>query len=311
MHRTCALLAALMLALGVAACGSGDDGGSSGGSGSGTGPGAGKPAVTLGTKNFTEQFILGQLYAQALRAKGWKVDLKENIGSTEVTDRALTSGSIDLYPEYTGTTLSVVKADTMSPMSAHRTYEAAKAFYAKRGQTMLRPAAFEDRDTLAVTKRFARRHDLASTEDLKRVGGRPKIGAAPEFRTRYAGLEGLREAYGLRNLRFVPLEIGEAYRALDDGRVDVADVFTTDGQLADGDYVVLDDPKAIFGFQNLAPVVDTKVLQRQGPEFERTLNAVTDKLTNDVMRRMNAEVALKERDPADVAREFLTANALI
>ena len=302
-----------MLALAVAGCGSdGNNAGTGGNPGPAQGPGAGKPAVTLGTKNFTEQFVLGHLYAQALRAKGWKVNLKENIGSTEVMDRALTSRSIDLYPEYTGTALSVVKRDTAPPTSAERTYREAKAFYESRGQTMLAAAPFEDRDTLAVTKRFARRHNgLTSMTELKALGGRLRIGAAPEFRTRYAGLAGLRQQYGLRDVRFVPLEIGETYKALDQGRVDVADVFTTDGQLASGNYVVLDDPKAIFGFQNLAPVIDRRILKRQGPAFARTLDAVTAKLTNAVMRRMNAEVALRKRDPADVARDFLTANALI
>jgi osmoprotectant transport system substrate-binding protein len=311
MHRTCALLAALMLAAAITGCGSGGGGSSPASGKRDGGPGKGKPAVTLGTKNFTEQFILGELYAQALRAKGWTVDLKQNIGSTEVTDKALTSGGIDMYPEYTGTTLSVVKGNTMPTRSARGSYLEARRFYERRGQTLLEPTPFEDRDVLAVTKRFAQEHGgLNSLRDLRRLAT-VRLGAAPEFRTRFAGLIGLRSDYGLHNIRFVPLEIGDAYRALDEGRVEVADVFTTDGQLLSGRYVLLDDPKAIFGFQNVAPVVDKKVLAEQGPAFARTLNAVSAKLTNDAMRRMNAAVALDNKQPADVARTFLSQNALL
>jgi osmoprotectant transport system substrate-binding protein len=314
MARLCALLAVLMLAFGAAGCGSGGGGGSGDPpKATATGPGAGKPPVTLGTKNFTEQFILGQLYAQALRAKGWTVELKENIGSTEVADKALDSGGIDLYPEYTGTSLSVVKGDKMHPASAAETYAAAKAFYESRGQTLLEATPFEDRDAIAVTKRFAKAHSLQSMDDLNTLTGSVRIGGAPEFRTRFAGLEGLRLKYGLGTMRFVALEIdaGANYTALDKGRVDAADVFTTDPQLASGRYVVLKDPKAIFGFQNLAPVVNRKVLQRQGRGFAETLDAVSGKLTNAAMQQMNAAVALKHQDPAAVAHAFLSKYALL
>jgi osmoprotectant transport system substrate-binding protein len=316
MLRKCACIAALALGLALSACGSGDGGsadGSSSASPASAGPGAGKPPVVLGTKNFTEQFILGELYAQALRAKGWKVELKSDIGSSEVADRALTSGGIDMYPEYTGTTLSVVKGDTMPERSAEATYRRAKAFYEQRGQTLLERTPFEDRDAIAVTRAFARRHGLDSAGDLAKVDGRLKIGGAPEFRTRFAGLEGLRSEYGLTNLTFEPLalEVGDNYKALDQGRVQAADVFTTDPQLLSGKYVVLKDPKAVFGFQNLAPVVDRKVLQTQGRAFAETLDAVSGVLTNDAMRKMNAAVAVDKRPAADVAREFLSENRLL
>jgi len=303
MARLCALVAAIALALGVTACGSDDGGKSSGDT---------KPPVRVGTKNFTEQFILGELYAQALRAKGFKVDLKRNIGSTEVTDKALTSGSIDMYPEYTGTTLTVVAGNDMAPKSAKATYAAAKEFYAGRGQTLLEATPFEDRDAIAVTKAFARKHQLDTMTDLKKLGPFT-VGAAPEFRTRFAGLQGLREVYGLHQARYVPVEIeaGANYAALDRGTVDSADVFTTDAKLASGKYVVLKDPKAIFGFQNLAPVVDSKVLARQGRGFAETLDAVSGKLTNKVMQQMNAAVAIDGESPADVARAFLEKNSLL
>jgi osmoprotectant transport system substrate-binding protein len=305
-HRSWALLA-LVLALSVAACGSDAGGGSSGGGE----PGEGRPPVRLGTKNFTEQFILGELYAQALRAKGWEVDLKHDIGSAEVIDKALTSGRIDLYPEYTGTTLSVAKGQRDVPTTAEETYQQAKAFYEGRGQTLLKRTPFEDRDAIAVTKAFARRHGgLKQTGDLKGAGV-VRLGAAPEFRTRFAGLQGLRSEYGLTNLRFKALPIDAIFQALDRGDIEAADVFTTDPRLATGKYVVLADPKAIFGFQNAAPVVSQQVLDAQGPAFARTLDAVSATLTTDVMQQLNGEVAIDGREPEDVARDFLEAQKLL
>src|SRR5918912_648769 len=133
-----ALFAAFTICLGVAACG-GDDDDSSSGSGGSTStqasdqPGKGKPGVTLGAKNFTEQFILGELYKQALEAKGWTVNLKANVGSSEIIDKALTSGQIDMYPDYVGTILSVVAGRNNPPASAKATYQAAKKFEEGRG----------------------------------------------------------------------------------------------------------------------------------------------------------------------------------
>ena len=310
-----ALFSAFVIAVSLGACGD-DEGGGEGTTGNGTSqsakPGEGKPEVTLGAKNFTEQFILGELYAQALRAKGWKVDLKSNIGSTEVTDKALTSGKIDLYPEYTGTILSVVAGDDNVPASAEDTYEKAKQFMESRGFTLLEKTPFEDRDALAVTKEFAESNGgLTSTDELGRLGSKVTLGAPPEFRTRFAGLKGLREKYNLTKMKFKPLAIGLAYQALDKGRVQAADVFTTDGQLASGKYVVLEDPRAIFGFQNVAPVVNQEVLTEQGPEFEKTLNAVSALLENEAMQQMNAAVALDKQKPEDVAKKFLEANGLL
>jgi osmoprotectant transport system substrate-binding protein len=308
---TRALVAALM-ALTLAACGSDNDNDNGGGGGaSSEQPGKGKPAVTIGDKNFTEQYILGELYAQALRAKGYTVRVKANIGSSEIVDKALTSGSLDLYPEYTGVILSELAHQTKRPSDPDDAYDAAKAFEEKRGFTLLDKTPFFDSDALAVKPAYATEYKLKTVADLKNVDEKIKLGAPPEFRTRFSGLVGLREEYGLTKFDFKPLSIGLQYRALDTGRVDTADVFTTDGQLQRGKYVVLKDPKFIFGFQNVAPVVSKKVLEAQGPEFADTLNAVSAKLTTEAMRRMNAAVDIDKRKPAQVAKAFLEANQLV
>ncbi|HST55243.1 MAG TPA: glycine betaine ABC transporter substrate-binding protein [Solirubrobacteraceae bacterium] len=310
------LLGALALALG--ACGSSDNSTSSSSTTSATttstpagGAGAGKPAVTIGDKNFPEELILGQLYAQALRAKGYTVKLKENIGSSEITDKALTSGQIDLYPEYTGTILSELAHQTKAPTDAQDAYDAAKQFEETRGFTLLDKTPFFDSDALAVTSKYAAANNLSEIADLKPLGKKPRIGALPEFATRFTGLVGLKQEYGVVPT-FKPLgNSGLTYTALDSGQIDAGDVFTTDPQLQGPKYKLLKDPKFIFGFQNVAPVVSQKTLTAQGADFAATLNKVSALLTLPAVQKMNAAVILDKQSPADVAKQFLTANSLV
>ncbi|HKP91995.1 MAG TPA: glycine betaine ABC transporter substrate-binding protein [Thermoleophilaceae bacterium] len=303
---------ALVLAAAVAACGDSDseDSGSKSSVPSGQ-PGKGKPPVTMGDKNFTEQYILGDLYKQALEAKGFTVNLKGNIGSSEIIDKALTSGKIDMYPEYMDVINSVIAGgkDEDRPKSADEAYTRAKAFEEKRGFTVLDKTPFFNADANAVKPEFAQKNGLRSTADLKKLKSF-KFGAPPENKTRFQGVKGMKQVYGLNNLEFKPLAIGLQYKALDQGEIDVAAVFTTDGQLQGGKYTVLTDPEGIYGYQNVAPVVSKKVLAEQGQAFADTLNAVSAKLTVEAMRKMNAAVDLDKKEPADVADQFLQANGL-
>jgi osmoprotectant transport system substrate-binding protein len=275
-----------------------------------TGPGVGKPPVTIGDKNFTEEYILGSLYAQALAAKGYKVTVKGNIGSSEITYKALQAGQIDMYPEYTGTLLTAVAGVTTPPHSAQQAYTEAKAFAEKHGFTLLDQTPFYDSDALGALKAYAQAHGLTTDADLKKLGKSVKLGGAPEFATRYEGLVGLKKAYG-DNPTFVPLAIGLTYKALDTGQVQVSDVFTTDPQLTTHKYVVLVDPKKIFGFQNVAPIVSQKVVAAEGPEFAQTINKVSALMTIPAIQKMNAAVALDQQPYPAVARQFLQANGLL
>jgi osmoprotectant transport system substrate-binding protein len=299
-----AVSAALAIAAGVAACG-GKEKAPEGK------PGAGRPPVTLGSKNFTEQFVLGQLYKQALEARGFRVTLKNNIGSSEITDKALTSSKIDAYPEYTGTILSTIAGRTERPTSAKQAYSQAKRFEQRRGFTLTKPTPFFNTDALAVLRSYAKANHLGQIPDLRRLGSRVTYGAPPESRTRFEGLVGLRQVYGLTRMKFRPLAIGLQYKALDAGQIQTADVFTTDGQLNGNRYKVLKDPRNVFGFQNVAMVVSKKVLRAEGPAFEKTINAVSAKLTTQAMRRMNAAADLDKVPPAQVAHKFLKANDLL
>ena len=161
-----------------------------------------------------------------------------------------------------------------------------------------------------VKPAYAKKFGLVSTADLKKVG-KFKFGAPPENKTRYQGIVGMKKVYGLNNAVFTPLAIGLRYQALDSGKIDVAAGFTTEGQLADkSKYLALTDPKGIFGFQNITPVVDKKMLAKWGPGFQQTMDAVTATLTNEALQKMNGAVDLDKQKPADVAQKFLQANGL-
>jgi osmoprotectant transport system substrate-binding protein len=299
-----AAAAALLIAIAaLTGCG----GGSTGAKAPTIGPG---PAITIGTKNFPEQFVLGELYKQALEANGFRVNLKSDIGSSEIVDRALTAGSLDMYPEYIGVVLSEIARRHDRPPSAAAAYRAAKTFQEGRGFTLLTMTPFSDSNALAVTPAFARRHGLRSIADLAKLPAPVVVASAPEFRTRFEGLVGLRQLYGLGSLRVQPLQIGDQYAALDSGRVDVANVFTTDGQLGRARYVLLRDPRNLFAFQNVAPVI-RKVLVTGNPKLTAVIDAVSRKLTTAAMRSMNAAVAQRHEQPAAVAARFLRQVGLV
>jgi osmoprotectant transport system substrate-binding protein len=304
-----ALIALLTTGLVAAGCGGGGGGGGTSQQGAAQ-PGKGKPAITIGTKDFTEEFILGELYKQALQAKGYKVNLKSNIGATEITDKALTSGKIDAYPEYTGETLATVFSKNILTPSAQRTAALAKSLYAKRGQVVSNPTPFEDVDAIATTKPYAQQHGLTSVPDLKKLGSF-SLGARPEFKSRFVGLKGMEQVYGIRNAKFRQLALGLQYKALDRGNVNTVNVFSTDAQLASGKYTILKDPKGVFGFQNILFVINKSKYQALGgPVFMAVINKVNSLLTEPAMRSMNSAVDIDKKDPAAVASAFLKANGL-
>jgi osmoprotectant transport system substrate-binding protein len=273
-------------------------------------PGTGKPAVVIGDKNFAEENILGALYAQALKAQGYSVTLKDNIGSSEITWKALLAGQIQLYPEYTGEILSTIAGLTKNPTSANAAYSEAATYAAKHGLTLLTKTPFYDSDALAVTAAYAKKNHLKAIADLKKLGKKVILGAAPTFATRFEGLLGLKQDYGI-NPTFKPIAIGLGYTALNTGKVDAQDVFTTDGQLATpGKYVILTDPKHVFGYQNVAPVVSKSVLAKEGSAFTATLNKVDALLTFNAMQQLNKAVSIDQQTPAVVAAAFLKANGL-
>ena len=312
------VLLALLAAMLLAACGSSK---STTSTPSASTPASSTPAtstssgtsktLTLGTKDFTEEFILGQLYKQVLEAHGYTVNYKENIGATEVVDKALTSGQIDAYPEYTGESVATVAAINKTVKTAQEEYGLAKDFYAKRGQAMSQMTPFFDTDAIAVLKSFATKHGLKTTSDLKKLS-HWTLGARPEFLKRQEGAAGLKSVYGINNFAFKSLALGVQYQALDSGAVEGVDVFTTDPQLASGKYTVLSDPKNVFGFQNIALVINAKKLaELGGDQFLSLIDKVNALLTTPAVVAMNKAVAIDKQPAASVAKAFLQANHLI
>jgi osmoprotectant transport system substrate-binding protein len=270
---------------------------------------AAKPTVVIGTKNFTEQYVLGELYKQALAAKGYKVTLKQDIGSSELIDVAFKSGKINFYPEYTGVLVVEIGKQKL-PKTAAATWAAAKAFEsAKRNATVLNATPFSDTDSFGLLTTTAKKLGVKTIPDMKKVKSFSFAGF-PECRTRLTCLIGLQKTYGLTQTRFVPLGSISVYTLLDNGTATAGDVFSTDPQLQGSKYTVLTDTKHIFGFQNVAPVVSNQVVAAGGAGFAKIVNAVSATLTVTAMRAMNKAVAIDKQSPAAVAGAFLKANGL-
>ncbi|MYW63217.1 hypothetical protein GTY65_03835 [Streptomyces sp. SID8379] len=267
------------------------------------------PVITVGSKQFTESWVMGELYAQILTARGFQVVLKSNIGSADIIDRALRGGQIDLYPEYTGVILQTFALPKHMPTTARGTYEAAKAFEETRGVTLLKATPFQNRNAVAVRTADAREYGLKTVGDLKKMG-KTSYAEYPDNITGPLGYDAIVKAYGLRDMKVRPLNIGLQYPALKNGDVDAADVFTTDPQLRRYDFTVLDDDQAIFGFQNVAPVVRRSLVDRYGARLTEPLDAVDELLTEEAMQALNEAAAMMRLSPAKVADRFLRANDL-
>jgi osmoprotectant transport system substrate-binding protein len=274
--------------------------------GAGTASPAAKPTVTIGTKNFTEQYVLGQLYKQALEAKGYKVVYKENIGSSELIDTALKSGKINFYPEYDGVIVTDL-AKQPFPKTAAATFAAAKKWEEGRGFTVLKATPFYDSDGFVVLTSTAKKLGVKTIADMKKVKSFSYAGY-PECKTRITCLLGLKNIYGLKQVKFVPLASISVYTLLDQGKITGGDGFSTDPPLQGNKYTVLTDTKHIFGFQNVVPVLTKKLAGDAG--LVKIVNSVSAKLTIPAMIAMNKAVGVDKKSPAQVADQFLKANHL-
>jgi len=276
-------------------------------------PGTGKPPVVMGSKNFAEQTVLGELYTQALKAKGYNVTLKSSIGGSELIDKSLESNQIQMFPEYLGETVTSV-AKLPAPKSASETYNTAKQWLEQNRQsTLTLQTAFEDTDGIVVTTQYAQEKGLETISDLNKVGPGGQgvtISGPAEFQNRETGLVGMKKAYNLPNVGYLPAPAGSQYTAVDQGSAQAANAFTTDYQLTTGKYKLLTDPQAVFGFQYVAPIVKQNVLQQQGPEFAATLNWVSGLLTEQAIQALNQQVQGNNQPAGDVAKQFLAANGL-
>ncbi len=267
--------------------------------------------LTMGTKDFTESILTGELYAQALRADGYQVTLRKNVGPTEEIDEALQDGDIDAYPEYLGVAATVVAGEDVVGKSEEETSDIARKFYESRGQSVSAETPFENVDAIATTVQFARENSLRTIGDLRELDSFT-LGARPEFEDRDQGFAGMQSTYGLTNGVFTPVDLEATYNALFEGDVDVANAFSTDAQLESGDYRVLEDPERLFGYQHVALVIDDDTLESLGEEqFMSVIEDVNKELTQGTMIELNGAVDLEGQDPADVAKTFLRNSGLL
>jgi osmoprotectant transport system substrate-binding protein len=276
-----------------------------------TPPGQGKPAVTIGDKNYTEQFVLGELYMEALQAQGFAVQINQNIGPIQVTMQALANGQLSMYPEYLDVWNSQVAGYTREFKTRHSAYIAANRYALTHGLELLNPTPFSDTSGIGVTDIFAQQNQLSAIGDLRKVEQTLTIGGPPQFQQEPMGLPALENAYGLTPAAFKSLEIGAQYKALDQAVVQAADVNTTDAELTTGNYTLLADPLHVFGVGNVVPVVSDQVLAQEGPAFVETINRVSALLTLSAIRQLNAAVDLAGLDPASAARRFLVDHGLV
>jgi osmoprotectant transport system substrate-binding protein len=272
-----------------------------------TPPGTGKPTVYIGDKNYTEQFILGQLYYQALVAQGFSVQLSKNIGPTSVTMQALQQGQLDMYPEYLNYWNTYIAGYHHNYTTKSGAYAAAQRYAVDHGLELLQPTPFSDTYGIATTVAYAQENQLNSIRDLRKVAGTLTLGAPQDA----PDLTQMEQAYGFQPAATKPLEIGQQYSALDDGLVQAADVNTTDGELASGNYTLLGDPQRVFGVGNVVPVVTTQILAEEGPAFLSTINRVSSLLTLQAMREMNYAVDIAGQDPGVVAKQFLADHGVL
>jgi len=307
------VLLALFLSIGVAACGSDDDDDqTTSGEGGGaivSNPENGKVTLTVGSKNFTEQIVLGEVYAQALEAAGYKVDKRLNLGSETVARQAVKSDQISGYPEYVSTALTSffeVEPEEV-PADATEAYEEAKADFEKEDLTAFPPTPFASANAVGTLKKTAEERDLKTVSDLEGQSEEMTLYGSPECRQRIDCLAGLEELYGLKFKKFVPVDIGLRYTVLDNGQADLSILFTTDPQLsAQADkYVILEDDKEVFPAGNVIWVTTPEVVEEAGPDYEKTIVQVQEGLTLKVMQELGARVELEKEPAAKVAGEYL------
>ena len=274
-------------------------------------PGAGKPPVTIGDENTPEQFLLGQLYYQALKAQGFAVTLNQSIGPTQVIMQALATGQLAMYPEYLDSWDQNVAGVTRPLRSENDAYLSGQHYALAHGLKLLDPTPFSDTEAIAVTFDYAVENQLQSIVDLGKVAPSLTLGGPPQFQQSTNGLPAVESGYGMTPAAFKPLELGAQYQALDQGTVQAAVVNTTDPQLLSGGYPLLSDPENLFGWGNVVPVASEQALAAEGSDFEDTINRVSALLTLPQMRELNAAVVLNNEDPALVAQQFLQQQGIL
>ena len=307
-----ALIAALVLAFAVAACGDDDDSTSTEGESSGTAIEANPDnegiELTIGSKNFDEQFILGEIYAQALEAAGYTVKTDLSLGSEQVALKALQAGEVSGYPEYTSTALTSFFgfAPDDVPGDAQQAYQDSADEFEKEGLVAFPPAPFNSANAVGLLATTKEDLGIETISDLEGVSEDLTLAGSPECRERIDCLKGLEDNYGLSFAKFTPVEIELRYQVLDKDDADLSILFTTDGQLAESDdYALLEDDQGLLPAGNPMFIASQDAVDEAGPDMQETIEEVQGSLTLEVMQELNARVSLDREKPEDVAADYL------
>ncbi|MEU0246479.1 ABC transporter substrate-binding protein [Streptomyces sp. NPDC006235] len=272
-----------------------------------SGGGSSKGGVTIGTANFTENQVLGYLYAAVLSAAGVKTNVRPNLGTREILIPAIKGGDIDLLPEYQGALLHYL--DPKATETEEGEMQNALAVALPAGLQVLPYGMAEDSDAFVVTRETARKYGLTSLADLKKQNGRLVIGAAPEVKKRQVGVVGLKDVYGVEFKEFKSLDSsGPLVKgALKKGDVDVANLFTTDTDIQANDWVVLTDPKNLIPGQHVVPLIADR---KADSTVRKALARLGNVLTTAQLTELNRQVDKDKKDPEDVANAYAKQHGL-
>ncbi len=286
----------IALALVAVACGSGESSDTEG------------PTIVVGSTNFGEQEIVGEIFAQALENAGYPVETKFQLGTREVVNPALKSGEIDLMVEYTGTLLTFEGGT--SSTDSDSTHSDLVSVMEGQGITVLDYAPAQDKNGFVVTADTAAQYGLATVSDLAAENGNLVLGGPPECPDREFCLIGLGDVYGLDFASFQPLDVGGplTVAALDGGEIDVGLLFTSDGIIAAKGYVLLEDDKLLQPAENIVPVIRTAVLDEYDSDLSNLLNDVAAEITTAELSELNKRFGLDAEDADVLAKEWLADN---
>nr|WP_249306158.1 glycine betaine ABC transporter substrate-binding protein [Lederbergia citrea] len=272
---------------------------------------SGSSKIKVGSKNFTESLILGEMYALALEDAGFKVERKLNLGGTLVAHEALKKGDIDVYPEYTGTgLLNIMEEEPLS--DPQQVYDMVSDFYKKEFDLVwLTPSNANNTQAIAVSKKASEEYGITTLSDLQANADKIDFAGVPEFEEREDGLLGMNRVYGDFNFKSLKLyDYGVKYRAVLNDEVQGTVAFGTDGDLTNPDLVVLEDDKHLWPPYFVGPVIRQDTLDKD-EKIGKILDEISAKLDDSTMQKLNAEVDINQREYADVAKEFLKNEGII
>ncbi len=297
--------AAAVAALALAACGANNNPTAPAGGGGGSTASAAGGSITVGSADFSESQVLGEIYAGAIKAKGITVTTKPNIGSRDVYIKALQDGSIDIVPEYTGSLLTFLKG-TAPSQDPDAVYTALKSTLPPT-LVVLDKSTAEDKNSMVVTKDTAAKFSLKSIADLTAHQADITVAAPPEFQTRQQGLVGLKSEYGFAPANFLPLKGAAVVNALTNGQAQAANIFSTDPSISANGFVTLEDPKLLFGSDNVVPLMRK---DKVSDTITAALNAVSAKIDTATLTDLVKQVDVDKKDASAVAKDFLSKNGL-